>query len=165
MFWSKMCKSNWISAWNPEFPVFISPIVWNMGDNLHYESVYFKELHNEQEYYWPTICRAGAAVVSPITSYCGGRVSSVGRALDDKAGGRGFDSQGRTNTQGLKITEKWRFAWLGWSRKMVVPSPVKDVKIVSPSSTFVLNTLTLQKSANPSPTSIQGALVPRLSLE
>ena len=36
--------------------------------NLHYESVYLKELHNEQEYYWPTIYRAGAAVVSTITS-------------------------------------------------------------------------------------------------
>ena len=42
-----------------------------MCENVHYESpVYFKELHNEQEYYWPTIykagCRAGAAVVSTI---------------------------------------------------------------------------------------------------
>ena len=36
----------------------------------------------------------------------GERYSSVGRALDCKAGGRGFDSRGRTNTQGLKITEK-----------------------------------------------------------
>ena len=35
-----------------------------------------------------------------------GRISSVGRALDCRAGGRGFDSRGRTNTQGLKITEK-----------------------------------------------------------
>ena len=34
-----------------------------------------------------------------------GRISSVGRALDCKAEGRGFDSRGRTNTQGLKITE------------------------------------------------------------
>ena len=50
-----MCKSNWNCAWNLAFPVFISPIVWNMCENLHYESVYFKELHNEQEYYWPTI--------------------------------------------------------------------------------------------------------------
>ena len=33
------------------FPVFISPIVWNMCEHLHYESVYFKELHNKQEYY------------------------------------------------------------------------------------------------------------------
>ena len=32
------------------------------------KSVYFRELHNEQEYYCPTIYRAGAAVVSTITS-------------------------------------------------------------------------------------------------
>ena len=31
------------------------------------KSVYFKELHNEQEYYSPTIYRAGAAVVSTNT--------------------------------------------------------------------------------------------------
>ena len=31
--------------------------------------------------------------------------------------------------------------------EMAVPSPVGDVKIVSPISTFVLNTLTLKKSA------------------
>ena len=53
---------------NLAFPVFISPIVWNMCENLHYESVYFKELHNEQEYYWTTIYRAGAAAVSTVTS-------------------------------------------------------------------------------------------------
>ena len=34
------------------------------------------------------------------------RISSVGRALDCRAGGHGFDSQDRTNTQRLKITEK-----------------------------------------------------------
>ena len=34
-----------------------------------------------------------------------GRISSVGRALDSRAGSHGFDSRGRTNTQGLKITE------------------------------------------------------------
>ena len=34
------------------------------------------------------------------------RISSVGRALDYRAGGRGFDSRDRSNTQGLKITEK-----------------------------------------------------------
>ena len=81
-----------------------------------------------------------------------GRISSVGRAFDCRTGGRGFDSRGRTITQGLKMTEKWRyflctasgetFAWLGWPRKMAVPSPLGDVKIVSPISTFVLNTLT-----------------------
>ena len=32
-----------------------------MCENLPYESVYFKELHNEQECYWPTIYRAGAS--------------------------------------------------------------------------------------------------------
>ena len=33
---------------------------------------------------------------------------SVVRAVDCNAGGRRFDSRGRTNTQGLQITEKWR---------------------------------------------------------
>ena len=61
MFWSKlMCKSNWISA----FPVFISPVVWNMCENLHFESVYFKQLHNDQEYYWPTIYIARESVMA-----------------------------------------------------------------------------------------------------
>ena len=41
-----------------------------MCENPHYESVYFKELHNQQEYYWPTIYRTGEAVVSTITSLC-----------------------------------------------------------------------------------------------
>ena len=35
--------------------------------NPHYGSVYFKELHNDQDYYWPTIYIEGAAVVSTIT--------------------------------------------------------------------------------------------------
>ena len=65
MFWSKLCKSTWNCAWNFAFPVFISPIVWNMCENLRYESV---ELHNEQECYWATINRAGTALVSTITS-------------------------------------------------------------------------------------------------
>ena len=34
------------------------------------------------------------------------RVSSVGRTFDCREEGRGFDSRGRTNTRGLKITEK-----------------------------------------------------------
>ena len=70
MFWSKLCKSSWNCAWNLAFPVFISPIVWNTFENLHYESVYFKELNNEQEYYWPTINRAGAAVVWTVITSC-----------------------------------------------------------------------------------------------
>ena len=69
MFWSKLCKSSWnCRVWNLAFPVFVSPVVWNMCENLHYESVYFKKLHNQQEYYWPTIYRTGTAVVSTITS-------------------------------------------------------------------------------------------------
>ena len=36
---------------NRSYTVFISPVVWNMCENLHYESVYFKKLHNQQEYY------------------------------------------------------------------------------------------------------------------
>ena len=50
------------------------------------------------------------------------RISSVGRGLDRRAGGRGFDYQDQSITQGLKITGKWRcslctasgesFAWL-----------------------------------------------------
>ena len=42
-----------------------------------------------------------------LSYYCyRGRIISVGRALDRRAGGRGFDSQDRINTQGLEITEK-----------------------------------------------------------
>ena len=62
---------------------------------------------------------------------------------------------GQVLRDGLKITGKWRyslctasgwtFAWLGWPRKMAVPSPVGDVKIlVSPISTFVLNYIDTQ---------------------
>ena len=36
------------------------------------------------------------------------------------------------------------FAWLGWPRKITVPSTVVDAETVSPISTFVLNTLTLK---------------------
>ena len=51
-----------------EFPVFISTMVWNKCENLHYELEYFKELHNDKEYNRPTAYRAGAAVMSTITS-------------------------------------------------------------------------------------------------
>ena len=34
------------------------------------------------------------------------KTSLVGRALDCRAGGPGFDSRGRTDTQDLKITKK-----------------------------------------------------------
>ena len=64
-----------------------------------------------------------------------------GSATVCRAGGRGFDSRGRTNTRVLKMLEKWRyslcpangqtFAWLGWLRKMAVLSPVGDLTMVS----------------------------------
>ena len=52
----------------------------------------------------------------------------------------------------LNMTEKWKyclcpansFAWLWWTPKMAVLSPAGDIKIVSPISTFMLNTLTLK---------------------
>ena len=47
--------------------IYLTYIVWNICENLHYQSVYFKELHNEQEYYRPTIYRAETAVVSTVT--------------------------------------------------------------------------------------------------
>ena len=69
------------------------------------------------------------------------RTSSVGRALDCRAGGRGFDSRGRTNTQGLKITVKWRyypcaakgwtFAWLRWSRRNGGPLKIVSQLVLS----------------------------------
>ena len=48
--------------------IYLSYIVWSVCENLHDELVYFKELHNDQEYYWPAIYRARAAVVSTIAS-------------------------------------------------------------------------------------------------
>ena len=43
-----------------------------MSENLHYESVYFKEVHNELEYYRPTIYRARAA--GSVNYYRGGSI-------------------------------------------------------------------------------------------
>ena len=44
-----------------------------------------------------SLCKLG--LTAPVLA------QSVER-VDSRAGGRGFDSRGRTNTQGLKITEK-----------------------------------------------------------
>ena len=49
------------------------------------------------------LTKAGRTIIEK--GFNRGRISSVGRALDCRAGGRGFDSRGRTNTQGLKTTE------------------------------------------------------------
>ena len=85
------------------------------------------------------------------------RINSVGRVLDFKAGCRGCDSPAQTNTQGLKITEKLSYRLSQHCKRLdprmvritmavAVPSPVEDLKIVSPISTFVLNTLTFKKA-------------------
>ena len=55
-FWSKLCKSIWIGAWNH--------LLTKMESYVSCESVYFQEPHNNQEYYWPTTYRGRAAVVS-----------------------------------------------------------------------------------------------------
>ena len=72
------------------------------------------------------------------------RSSSVGRAIYRGAGGRGFDSWGRTYTQGLKITKeegisfgvqtaRYNFAWLRLPRtvKQAFLSPVADRNTVT----------------------------------
>ena len=53
-----------------------------------------------------TCGETGEWLCEAIVHFNLGRISSVGRAFDCRAGGRGFDSRGRTNTQGLKMTEK-----------------------------------------------------------
>ena len=77
-----------------------------MCENLHYESVCFKELHNAQEYYRPTMYRAGAAVVSAITSVALATVTAARLAQlgERRSAEREVESSnpGRTNTQGLK---------------------------------------------------------------
>ena len=62
MFLSKLCKSSRNCAWNLAFPVFISPIVWNVC----YESNGY--ISKSYSLHWKTIYRAGTAVVSTITS-------------------------------------------------------------------------------------------------
>ena len=66
----------------------------------------------EKEYlffqkWYVMVCDPGSNVKpKQLTQFkMSGRISSVGTALACRAGGRGFDSRGRTITQGLKITE------------------------------------------------------------
>ena len=84
------------------------------------------------------------------------RISSVSSRLDCGARGHGYDSQGRTNTQGLKITEKWRYflcpvkvarpsCGSDYHKKQQSCLQLETQKIVSPISNFILNTLTLKK--------------------
>ena len=65
------------------------PIVWNMCENLHYESVYFKEPDNQQEYYKPTIYRTGAAVACSRLRDGGGK--SFSNKKCEKRAGLGRD--------------------------------------------------------------------------
>ena len=81
---------------------------------------------------------------------------TVGRALDYRTGGCGFNSQGQTNTPNLKTTKKWRhflcpanckmFVWVRWLCKLTVLSPEQDIKIMSSMSTSVLNNIILHSS-------------------
>ena len=52
-----MCMEPYVSCF---YLTYCMEYVW--------KSVYFKELHSDQEYYWPRIYKAGAAGVSIITS-------------------------------------------------------------------------------------------------
>ena len=79
-----------------------------MCENLHYESVYFEELHNDQEYYWPgywpTIYRAGAAVVSTITSISANIIASHAGVFGELVF---HPSPGRDETRAPLKTPAW----------------------------------------------------------
>ena len=51
-------------------------------------------------------CYSLSIVPRPVDYFYRSRISSVGRALDCRAGGRGLDFRGRTNTQDHKMIEK-----------------------------------------------------------
>ena len=72
------------------------------------------------------------------------RIRSVGEALAFRVGWRRFDSGGRANTHGLTQTARPSRGLDDHARKIVVPSPVGEVKIVSSTGTFMLNTLALE---------------------
>ena len=63
---------------------------------------------------------------------CRSRISSVSRGLDcSRAGGRGFDSQSRAITQGLKILDKWRYSLCTASGLTFAPGSDVHVKWLS----------------------------------
>ena len=65
------CREPCVSCFSCVFTLTYQTYCMEYRENLHCESVYFKELHNDQECYWPTISRAGAAVVLSITTITG----------------------------------------------------------------------------------------------
>ena len=77
----------------------------------------------------------------------------LAQSVERRAEGCGFDSWGRTNTQGLKKGTPFTLQEAGPLHgsddhvKILVPFPypVGEVKILSPIRTFVLNTFTLKK--------------------
>ena len=61
----------------------------------------------ERNILWMALTELFPRIMSNLLQFIfSSRISSVGRALDCRARGRGFNSRDRTNTQGLKMTEK-----------------------------------------------------------
>ena len=75
MLWSKLCKSAWISPESMHGTLrflFLSHILYGICIKIfNYESVYFKELRNDQEYFWPTkVIQGGSALALTTSSLC-----------------------------------------------------------------------------------------------
>ena len=134
MLWSGL-QRHWSCHSNKMTPLFISSL-----DHLYLGIT------------WAKI----SAWCKPNAKLFHGRISSVGRALDCRAGGCRLNFRGRTNTQGLKITKKWRYSSPLQCKRvdfcvarmtMLNGGPVsswRHKKIVSAISTFRLNTVTLK---------------------
>ena len=71
-----------------------------------------------QGHFWEQLQRPATLSSRPVVGFRGagqGRTSSASRVMDCRQGRRGFDSRDQTNTQGLKMTEKWRYCLYAWS--------------------------------------------------
>ena len=64
MLWSKPCKSNWNCALNLAFSVFMSAIVWNMCENLHYDWGYLNRANAIQTLLDMTAASASLAAMA-----------------------------------------------------------------------------------------------------
>ena len=159
---AKRCEQE--NSWKLPFFLLIVCLLSDFAPAPHYVNAWKRLIQNWFRLIIVEIAKNWLCLM--ILCFCGklffifvifGRVSSVGRALDCTAGGCGFDSRGRTNTQGLKLTEKWgyslcaasgkTFAWLGWPCNMAVPTPVGDVKNSVPNYDFRAKYIDTQKSA------------------
>ena len=79
----------------------LSVLLLQMTSKCHFSSIAFRskwpdKYTLEKSFVPPSICFF-LGLTTKI-KFDRGRISSVGRALDCRAGGRGFDSRGRTNT-------------------------------------------------------------------